>query len=137
MITEYNRPSTLESALELLARKTPVTVPLAGGTLLNRKTDADFAVVDIQALPLKTIQLDGNTLRLGAGVNLQELIDHPDVPAILKEACRKETSYQPSANEHSWGMHRWRRREIHSAFIIISLECPTRNPTGNRENHNQ
>ena len=93
MITEYNRPSTLESALELLARKTPVTVPLAGGTLLNQKSDADFAVVDIQALPLKTIQLDGNTLRLGAGVNLQELIDHPDVPAILKEACRKETSY--------------------------------------------
>jgi putative selenate reductase FAD-binding subunit len=93
MITEYNRPSTLESALELLARKTPVTVQLAGGTLLNQKSDADFAVVDIQALPLKTIQLDGITLRLGAGVNLQELIDHPDVPAILKEACRKETSY--------------------------------------------
>ena len=93
MITEYNRPSTLESALELLARKTPVTVPLAGGTLLNRKTDADFAVVDIQALPLKTIQLDGNTLMIGAGVNLQELIDHPDVPPILKEACKKETSF--------------------------------------------
>jgi probable selenate reductase FAD-binding subunit len=93
MITEYNRPTTLESALELLARKTPVTVPLAGGTLLNRKTDADFAVVDIQVLPLKTIQLDGNTLRLGAGVTLQELIDHPVVPAILKEACRKETSF--------------------------------------------
>jgi CO/xanthine dehydrogenase FAD-binding subunit len=93
MITEYNRPSTLESALELLARKTPLTVPLAGGTLLNQKSDADFAVVDIQALSLKTIQLDGNTLRLGAGVNLQELIDHPDVPVILKEACRKETSY--------------------------------------------
>jgi CO/xanthine dehydrogenase FAD-binding subunit len=93
MITEYNRPTTLESAVELLARKNPVTVPLAGGTLLNRKTEADFAVVDIQALPLKTIQLDGNTLRLGAGVNHQELIDHPDIPVILKEACRKETSY--------------------------------------------
>ena len=37
MITEYHRPSTLESAIELLGRKTPETVPLAGGTLLNQK----------------------------------------------------------------------------------------------------
>lgn len=93
MITEYYRPSNLESALVLLARKAPITVPLAGGTLLNRKTDTGFAVVDIQDMPLKTINQDGNTLRLGAGVNLQELIDHPGIPQVIKEACKKETSY--------------------------------------------
>ena len=93
MITEYHRPSTLESAIELLGRKTPETVPLAGGTLLNRKSDRSFAVVDIQDLSLKGISKDGNLIKLGSGLTFQELIDHPEIPLILKEACKRETSY--------------------------------------------
>lgn len=93
MITEYHRPSTLESALELLGRKTPITVPLAGGIFLDRKSEQSFAVVDIQDLSLKEIIKDGISLRLGAAVTLQELIDHPDIPSVLKEACRKESNY--------------------------------------------
>ncbi len=93
MIKEYHRPSTLESAIELLSRKTPVTVPLAGGTLLNKKTDQSFAVVDIQDLSLKGISYDGSILKLGAALTLQEVIDHTEAPTILKKACQKETSY--------------------------------------------
>jgi CO/xanthine dehydrogenase FAD-binding subunit len=93
MITEYHRPSTLESAIELLGRKAPETVPLAGGTLLNRKTDHKFAVVDIQDLSLKGINKDGSMFRLGSALTLQELINHPEAPSIIYEACKKETTY--------------------------------------------
>ena len=93
MITEYHRPLTLESALELLKRQDKVILPLAGGTLLNRKVDSSMVVMDIQDLPLKDIRLAGTELRLGAGVTLQQMIDHPVVPDTLKQACQVETSF--------------------------------------------
>lgn len=93
MITEYHRPSTLESAIELLGRKTPETVPLAGGTLLNRKSDRSVAVVDIQDLALKGIKNEGNSIKLGSGLTFQEVIDHSEIPIILKQACMQETTY--------------------------------------------
>jgi CO/xanthine dehydrogenase FAD-binding subunit len=93
MITEYNRPATLEAALELLSRKVPKTVPLAGGTILNRKSEDDFAVVDIQKLPLKEIKLEGNSFCIGAGVTLQQLIDHPDTPSVVRDACKRESNF--------------------------------------------
>lgn len=93
MITEYHRPSTLESALELLQRQDKLMRPLAGGTLLNRKAEDLMGVVDIQDLPLKGIHLDGTELRLGAAVTLQQLIDLPVVPDRIKKACQVETSF--------------------------------------------
>lgn len=93
MIVEYHRPSTLESALELIGRKTPETKVLAGGTILNRKNDHPFAVVDIQDLPLKQITMDGNVLRMGAGVSLQMVIENHETPDLIKKACYRETSY--------------------------------------------
>ena len=90
MITEYNRPSTLESALELLARKTPLTVPSPGGTLLNQKSDTDFAVVDIQALPLTKLS---NWMEILCGweqvLISQESIHHPDAPFYSQRSLQK------------------------------------------------
>ncbi len=93
MITEYNRPATLESAIKLLSRNSPTTVPLAGGTILNRKSEDDFAVVDIQNLPLREIKQESNSFIIGAGVTLQHLIDHPDTPSVFREACKRESNY--------------------------------------------
>jgi CO/xanthine dehydrogenase FAD-binding subunit len=73
MITEYFRPETLAEALELLARKSPVTVPMGGGTVLSQRHGQDFAVIDLQKLSLNKIEIDGNLLKIGGTATLQHL----------------------------------------------------------------
>ncbi len=91
MISEYHRPRTLEEALTLLAQ--PNTRPLGGGTVLNRPSLEQFAVVDLQALGLNKIHKNGNNLEIGATASLQALLDSPHIPPALAETLRLETTY--------------------------------------------
>ena len=75
MILEYHRPSKIEDVLWLLARAEPPTIPLGGGTALERFSSRPIAVVDLQSVGLNTIQRQGNTLQLGATLTLQNLAD--------------------------------------------------------------
>ncbi len=88
MIQSYFRPATLEEALQLLAQ--PGTYPLGGGTILNQQKDADFSVVDLQALGLDKIHKVGEKLEIGATVTLQSLLDYTHTPEALKTALRLE-----------------------------------------------
>jgi probable selenate reductase FAD-binding subunit len=89
----YWRPSTITQAFELLER--PGAVVLAGGTRLNGGSSADqVEVVDLQALHLDGIEPEtGDVLRIGAMVPLQQLVDSDQLPAVVREAARRE---QPS-----------------------------------------
>lgn len=97
MIVEYHRPATLQAALELLARSSPLTLPLAGGTVLNRFSLEPFAVADLQALGLNGLERQGATARpslmVGAMVTLQQILDFPDLPEALCRAVRHEAAY--------------------------------------------
>jgi len=93
MIIEYHRPQTLDEALSLLARSGLKTLPLGGGTLLNRPSDERFAVVDLQALGLNALERRGNSLSLGAMVTLQALLESPGLHPALDAAIRHEASY--------------------------------------------
>jgi CO/xanthine dehydrogenase FAD-binding subunit len=93
MIVEYYRPDSLDEALSLLARSGVTTQPLGGGTLLNRPSQERFAVVDLQALGLNTLEQRGNSWVLGATLTLQALLDHPGLPPALEAAIRHEASY--------------------------------------------
>jgi CO/xanthine dehydrogenase FAD-binding subunit len=75
MILEYHRPQNLDEALALLARPQPETRPLGGGTLVTQPSAAAIAVVDLQALALDSLEVQGNTLKLGATLTLQRLLD--------------------------------------------------------------
>lgn len=92
MIVEYYRPQTLEEALDLLERDGPKTIPIGGGSTLNRLAPEPVSVVDLQSLPLKGIQKRGNYLEIGATVSLQMLLEHPDVAPVLKEVIQHEAS---------------------------------------------
>ena len=48
MITAYHRPGSLDEALKLLSRRSPVTVPLGGGTVLSHQRGEGIEVVDLQ-----------------------------------------------------------------------------------------
>lgn len=93
MIVEYHRPSTIESTIKLLSRREPTTVPLGGGTTLNRPSLESFAVVDLQFLHLNKIKKIGNTLEIGAMVTLQNLLENPNSTPVLVESIRHQATY--------------------------------------------
>ncbi len=102
MILEYHRPETIETALTLLNRPSPVTLPLGGGSVLSQplahlrtpmvQPETPFAVVDIQALGLDQIGQSGRNLTAGAAVRLESLLQEPAVPEALRQALRLEAS---------------------------------------------
>ncbi len=92
MIVEYFRPKEMNEALALLSRPDPLTIPLGGGTALSHGESSPVAVVDLQDLPLDQISRQGNHLRIGAAVSLQELLLHADTPPALAEALRHEAT---------------------------------------------
>ncbi len=92
MLIEYHRPQTLEETLTLITRPAPLTLPLGGGTVLNAPHPEEFAVADLQALPLKSIELRGSTLEIGATATLQALLDFPDLSPALAKALHHEAT---------------------------------------------
>ncbi len=92
MIIEYFRPKEMNEALALLSRPDPLTIPLGGGTALSHGDPSPVAVVDLQDLPLDQISRQGNHLRIGAAVTLQELLVQADTPPALAEALRHEAT---------------------------------------------
>ena len=96
MIIEYHRPQTLEEALTLLARPQPLTLPVAGGSALNKPSQKEFAAVDLQALGLDKAQKRGSSLSLGATLSLQKLLDGAGgwhLPPALVRAIEHEATY--------------------------------------------
>jgi len=93
MIIDYRRPSTLEEALLLLSTKEIKTVPLGGGTALNRPSTERFIAVDLQALGLNVFEKRGSILTLGATVTLQSLLDSGEIPSGLQDAICQEAGY--------------------------------------------
>jgi CO/xanthine dehydrogenase FAD-binding subunit len=92
MIIEYQRPTTIPEALNLLARKQPISYPLGGGTHINRDTDKQYAVIDLQALGLGIISKAGNLLQVGSAATLQELLDYKGLPEDLYQSIKLEAT---------------------------------------------
>ncbi len=93
MIVEYHRPKTLNEALALLQRPHPLTIPLGGGVTVSRMKEPDCAVVDLQDLGLNQIVSQGNLVKIGATVTLQQLVECEGLQPDLILAARKETTY--------------------------------------------
>lgn len=93
MIIEYHRPQELQQALELLARPSPRTVPMGGGSSLNKPSREPVAVVDLQMLDLASLERRGNFLDLGATLTLQALLDSETCPPALAAAVHHEATY--------------------------------------------
>lgn len=90
MITTYHRPETLEQALTLISRKTPMTLPLGGGTLLSHPDGNSIEVVDLQAIGLNQIKKQGRALEIGATATLQELLESESSSDVMKTILKLE-----------------------------------------------
>ena len=93
MIVEYHRPESMEEALHLLTRETPLTLPMGGGTVLNRPSPEPVAAVDLQSLGLNAVERRGNLLGLGATLTLQALLDLDELSPVFGRVIRHEASY--------------------------------------------
>jgi CO/xanthine dehydrogenase FAD-binding subunit len=92
-VAAYWRPSSLGQAHELLDR--PGAVVLGGGTKLHSRTaDEAVEVVDLQALRLDGIVPgERDAVSIGSMATLQQVADSEHVPALVRQAARRE---QPS-----------------------------------------
>ncbi len=88
-------PKTLSEALEIL--HTERVVPFAGGTdlMVRRRSwsgtspDFEYPALFIGNLEeLKEVVKKGDILEIGAAASLGELLEHPEVPEILKQALK-------------------------------------------------
>lgn len=92
LIIEYQKPETLEEALIFLGRKAPITLALAGGTVLTTPNDYRFAVVDLQKLSLNDFAFHGRNLRVGAMVTLQRFLGLEGYQPALAKAVEHEAT---------------------------------------------
>jgi CO/xanthine dehydrogenase FAD-binding subunit len=99
MLKEFHKPTDLSAALALLERKSPRTVPLAGGTWLNPRIGKQVsakAVVDLSGLGLDPIERDGNTLCLGAMATLAAVTEDETcrslADGILAQTARRDAT---------------------------------------------
>jgi carbon-monoxide dehydrogenase medium subunit len=89
-IKEYHRPQTLDDALALLQRD-ETTVPLAGGTeLVPSRAPHVQSVVDLQALGLDELSIEGFHIHIGAMVPLQRLVESRATGELLAESAHLE-----------------------------------------------
>ncbi len=98
MIMAYHRPNDLAEALKLLARADVVTRPLGGGTVLSRHAGDNLEVVDLQRLPLNTIEREGQLLNIGATVTLQQLVESQELPEEIGHSLRESLRHEVGLN---------------------------------------
>lgn len=87
----YHRPSNLDEALKLLARSNVSTAVIGGGAYITAHMDDSIdEAIDLQALGLTQLNLNGDRLTLGAMVRLQTLIEDNRIPNWLREIAGRE-----------------------------------------------
>ena len=98
MIIEYHRPDNFSEAMALLARENPITLPLGGGTSLSHEYQRNIAAVDLQRLGLNNIEIEGQLIRLGATVTLQQLYEYRDLPQALSKSLHESLLHEVGKN---------------------------------------
>ena len=90
-LNAYYRPESVSEALEILGRERGRAALLAGGTdLIARLGEGESAVVDLQAVGLDEIEIQGDRVKIGAMTRLQALGANPNVPELLQTASLEE-----------------------------------------------
>ena len=90
-VTAYHRPVSIEEAAAILAEPGTPKVIVGGGTAVNAGLDREpVEVVDLQALGLDAIGVEGGRMTIGATVTLQAFADHAATPPVLADLATRE-----------------------------------------------
>ena len=131
-ISAYFRPESIGEAFALLDG--PGAVLIGGGTKLNGRLSSEpMSVVDLQLAGLGGIErFDTGTLRIGATTTLQQLVDCEEVPAIVREAARRELPSTLRAQSTLGGtiVSADRESELLVALLVHDAEVFVARPEG-------
>jgi len=86
-ITSYHRPTSLETALDLLGPNAEI---VAGGTHAIAAAAVAAAVIDLQDAGLDDITTDPDRVTYGAMTRIQDIVDHPATPPLLRDLAKRE-----------------------------------------------
>lgn len=90
-IRQYHRPESIQDALQLITNLEVTTAVLAGGTNLLAQPDTEIdQVVDLQKLGLNKIQLGQKEVTYGSMVRVQQIVEHSQSPALLRQTAKFE-----------------------------------------------
>lgn len=129
-IDEYHRPRDLEEALKLLHRR-QTSVPLAGGTDLIPAGAPDVkAVVDLQALGLDHISVEGFRVHIGAMATLQHILTAEGAGELLAESALLEgpLTYRNAATLGGTIASRDALSHLLIALLVLDTEVHLRLP---------
>ena len=91
-VLAYHRPGSLDEASTLLAA--PNRRALGGGTIAvptaRVHRDEGVELVDLQALGLDAVEVDGESLSLGAMVRLGAMVEDDRIPVLLRDLAKRE-----------------------------------------------
>ena len=87
-IKSYSRPDTINEVLDLLQR--PSNTLLAGGTQLIANLTEPVDVIDLQAVGLNQIEVNTDTITIGAMARLQAVVEHDGVPELVRQMALRE-----------------------------------------------
>jgi carbon-monoxide dehydrogenase medium subunit len=88
-VVGYHRPGSVDEAVRLLGSRPRIV--LGGGVHVQHRNGGDPAeLVDLQAVGLDSIRIEGSTARIGATARLQTLVDDDRLPAVVRDTARAE-----------------------------------------------
>ncbi|HEX2848923.1 MAG TPA: FAD binding domain-containing protein [Acidimicrobiales bacterium] len=130
-VTGYWRPTSVAAAFELLER--PGAIAMGGGTTINASPRSEpVEVVDLQSVGLAGIgPAPDGTLVVGATTRLAELFESGHVPAVVREAARRERPNTLRAQATVGGCIA--RADAHSELLAALLVHNTVVRLGGRE----
>jgi len=132
--TDYWRPVTLQDALELLTRAD--AVPIGGGTAVGAAPAAGpRTIVDLQALGLDGIEPSATAVSIGATATLQRIAEDAAVPALVRDAARREAPSTLRATATLGGcvaVGHW-ESELLATLLAYAAVVRLAGPDGDRE----
>lgn len=90
MIKEYYKPATVKEAVELKKSNGGNASYLGGGTKINHGSMSESVekVISLENISLGGIEVNGDTVKMGSQVTLQEILESEVLPVILKDSAK-------------------------------------------------
>ena len=140
---EYEAPTALSVAIELLAQANGAAKPLAGGTDLidhvrTGRLEPDL-LVDVKKIDeLNVLELDGDGLRVGAAVPCYKIYGTPEISqqyAALTDSCRIIGGIQIQSRASVGGnlCNSGPAADSIPSLIVLGGVCVIAGPNGTRE----
>jgi CO/xanthine dehydrogenase FAD-binding subunit len=129
----YHRPTSVSEAISLAAQDGAVLI--AGGTQsVPDWRDSAETFVDLQAVGLDQITVNGNKITIGAMTRLQSVVDHPEMPTLIKQMAHREApnTFRNMATVGGTIATADPESELYAAMLVHAATVTTQSATGER-----